>query len=208
MPGHNHEIEITNSQYLNKQSNNTPKDQECQGNKHPSTSPAHRFLDNQIQSNIAKVSINRILRKPSTGSWLLQSFGSQNRTNSTLVGSQLVRWTKTYRNTAQQAKPSYVLMESCHMHEIAYKSIKQFLKSNEEDYMLVTIESRTIAIRKRSCTTKFADIAKWLLAFKLYVEAVLIIYDIREHKLNAYRNYINTLCINQEFSAILTYDKD
>ncbi|RIB27373.1 hypothetical protein C2G38_2160657 [Gigaspora rosea] len=40
------------------------------------------------------------------------------------------------------------------------------------------------------------------------MEAILIIYDLREQELNMYRDHINTLCIKQEFSAIAAYDED
>ncbi|RIB11592.1 hypothetical protein C2G38_2042541 [Gigaspora rosea] len=43
---------------------------------------------------------------------------------------------------------------------------------------------KTIAIRKRNHTTRFTDIAEWLLVFKAYVEAILIIYESREQELS------------------------
>ncbi|RIB19853.1 hypothetical protein C2G38_2180739 [Gigaspora rosea] len=40
------------------------------------------------------------------------------------------------------------------------------------------------------------------------MEAILIIYDLREQELNVYRDHNNTLCIKQEFSAVAAYDED
>ncbi|RIB18008.1 hypothetical protein C2G38_2037259 [Gigaspora rosea] len=92
--------------------------------------------------------------------------------------------------------------------EFRYKSLKANMKYNDEDHSLQTSEGGVIAIRKRSHPQKFTDIAEWLLAFRAYMEAILIIYDLREQELNAYRDHINTLCIKQEFSAVAAYDED
>ncbi|RIB12544.1 hypothetical protein C2G38_2200391 [Gigaspora rosea] len=46
------------------------------------------------------------------------------------------------------------------LHEYVYKNIKEFLKSNDKDHILVAMEDGTIAIRNRNCTTRFADIAE------------------------------------------------
>ncbi|CAG8458972.1 22447_t:CDS:2 [Cetraspora pellucida] len=94
------------------------------------------------------------------------------------------------------------------LHEFTHKNIKLFLKNNDEDQTLTTAEEGTIAIRKRNQSHKFNNISEWLLAFKSYMDAVLIIFDTREQELNTYRDHINSLCIKQEFDAVLTYDED
>ncbi|RIB21639.1 hypothetical protein C2G38_2034210 [Gigaspora rosea] len=92
--------------------------------------------------------------------------------------------------------------------EFEYKSLKANMKYNDKDHSLQTSKNRVIAIRKRSRPQKFTDISLWLLTFRAYMEAILIIYDLKEQELNAYQDHINTLCIKQEFSAIATYNED
>ncbi|CAG8643192.1 1999_t:CDS:2 [Dentiscutata erythropus] len=82
------------------------------------------------------------------------------------------------------------------------------LKNNEEDHTLLTTESGTITLRKYNWSQKFTDIAEWLLAFKSYMKAILVIYNIREQELNTYRDYISTLCIKQEFVVVINYDEN
>ncbi|RIB17453.1 hypothetical protein C2G38_2313763 [Gigaspora rosea] len=49
---------------------------------------------------------------------------------------------------------------------------------------------------------------EWLLAFKSYMDAVLIIYPAREQELNTYRDNINMFCVKHDFSAVAVYDED
>ncbi|CAG8722058.1 24795_t:CDS:2 [Gigaspora rosea] len=66
----------------------------------------------------------------------------------------------------------------------------------------------TISIKRQSCHTTFVDFSEWLLAFKAYMDAVLVIYGNREHELNSYRDHINELYLKQSFHAITSYDED
>ncbi|RIB27620.1 hypothetical protein C2G38_2029197 [Gigaspora rosea] len=40
------------------------------------------------------------------------------------------------------------------------------------------------------------------------MDAVLVIYEIREQELNMYRDHINELCMRYEFTAVLRYDEE
>ncbi|CAG8761907.1 5310_t:CDS:2, partial [Cetraspora pellucida] len=82
------------------------------------------------------------------------------------------------------------------LHKFAYANLKTSLKNNDEEQTLQTSEGGIIAVRKRNCILRFNNISEWLPAFRTYMEAVLIIYDIREQEFNAYRlttNYDSTL---------------
>ncbi|RIB26010.1 hypothetical protein C2G38_2271634 [Gigaspora rosea] len=102
----------------------------------------------------------------------------------------------------------------------SYQSIRSIITQDEPN---VTTKNQHITLghnykmempssqylnKQSNNSPKDQDIAEWLLAFKSYAEAALIIYDLREQELNTYRDHINTLCIKQEFSAVLAYDKD
>ncbi|CAG8654969.1 5035_t:CDS:2 [Cetraspora pellucida] len=65
------------------------------------------------------------------------------------------------------------------LHEFAYTNLKTSLKNNIDEQTLQASEGGIIAICKRN-----------------------------QQELNAYHNHINTLCIRQEFSAVITYDED
>ncbi|RIB26093.1 hypothetical protein C2G38_2270802 [Gigaspora rosea] len=92
--------------------------------------------------------------------------------------------------------------------EFGYKNLKANMKYNDDEHSLQTSENGIIAVRKCSHPQKFTDIAEWLLAFRAYMEATLIIYDLREQELNAYRDHINTLCVKHKFLAIAAYNED
>ncbi|CAG8714272.1 4468_t:CDS:2, partial [Ambispora leptoticha] len=73
---------------------------------------------------------------------------------------------------------------------------------------VASAEGDTISIKRHSCHTAFADISEWLLAFKAYIDAVLIIYENREQELNTYRDHISELCLKQSFYTVMSYDED
>ncbi|CAG8768409.1 2070_t:CDS:2, partial [Ambispora leptoticha] len=54
----------------------------------------------------------------------------------------------------------------------------------------------------------FGSISEWLLAFKSYMDAVLILYENREQEINTYRDHIYELCTKYKFSAVMGYDED
>ncbi|RIB26426.1 hypothetical protein C2G38_2138292 [Gigaspora rosea] len=94
------------------------------------------------------------------------------------------------------------------LNEFGYRNLKANLKNNDDEQTLHTTEGGIIAIRKRSHPQKFTNIAEWLLAFKSYMDSVLIIYPMREQEFNTYRDNINTLCVKHDFLAVASYDKD
>ncbi|RIB03199.1 hypothetical protein C2G38_2049453 [Gigaspora rosea] len=64
-------------------------------------------------------------------------------------------------------------------------------------------------INKETYTEQYIpEHIRWLLAFKAYMDAVLVLYENREQELNAYRDHINELCIKHDFLAVLGYDED
>ncbi|CAG8608848.1 15906_t:CDS:2 [Cetraspora pellucida] len=79
---------------------------------------------------------------------------------------------------------------------------------NDDEPVLQLTEGGHISIKCQACHTIFSDISEWLLAFKLYMDAVLIIYENREQKLNNYRDHINELCLKQNFYTVMSYNKD
>lgn len=94
------------------------------------------------------------------------------------------------------------------LQEFAYKNMVDIVKYMDEDTVLQTSENGIISVKKRPRNNTFQIISEWLLAFKSYMDAVLILYENREQELNTYRDYINELCIKYQFSAVLAYDKN
>ncbi|CAG8465336.1 7618_t:CDS:2, partial [Dentiscutata heterogama] len=70
------------------------------------------------------------------------------------------------------------------LQDFAYKNIVNNVKYEDENTVLQISESGTISIKKRTRNTAFRDISEWLMAFKAYMEAVLILYENREQELN------------------------
>ncbi|RIB03676.1 hypothetical protein C2G38_2049074 [Gigaspora rosea] len=94
------------------------------------------------------------------------------------------------------------------LQEFAYKNMKASAKFHYEELPLQTSEGGYQTIRKRPTYNKFSDISEWILAFRSYSEAVLIIYEDREQELNFYCDHINNLCIKYDFTAVMAYDED
>ncbi|RIB18852.1 hypothetical protein C2G38_2036547 [Gigaspora rosea] len=94
------------------------------------------------------------------------------------------------------------------LQDFTYKNLLSSIKEAEDEHILQSAKGGTISIKRRSYHTIFADISEWLLAFKAYMNAVLIIYENREHELNAYRDHISKLCLRQNFHAVMSYDED
>ncbi|RIB18397.1 hypothetical protein C2G38_2184699 [Gigaspora rosea] len=77
-----------------------------------------------------------------------------------------------------------------------------------EDTVLQTSEGGVVIIKKQKQNILLENISDWLIAFKAYMDAVLIIYGNRELELNTYWDHINELCATYKFSAIMAYDED
>ncbi|CAG8771150.1 12712_t:CDS:2 [Cetraspora pellucida] len=94
------------------------------------------------------------------------------------------------------------------LHEFIYKNLIDSAKEMNDDTTLETSEGGMISIKKQKCNTTFGNISEWLLAFKAYMDAVLMLYENHEQELNTYRDHINELCIKYEFAAVMEYDED
>ncbi|CAG8500198.1 12768_t:CDS:2 [Dentiscutata heterogama] len=94
------------------------------------------------------------------------------------------------------------------LQDFVYKNIVDYVKYEGEEAVLQTSESGSISIKKCTHNTAFRDISEWLMVFKAYMEAVLILYENREQELNTYRDHINELCMKYEFTAVMRYDED
>ncbi|RIB18178.1 hypothetical protein C2G38_2185323 [Gigaspora rosea] len=84
------------------------------------------------------------------------------------------------------------------LQEFLPKNLINNIKFMNEDTVLQTLEEGTLAIRKQKQSNTFESISEWLLAFKAYMDAVLIVYENREPELNTYRDHINELCKNRD----------
>ncbi|CAG8741929.1 17921_t:CDS:2, partial [Cetraspora pellucida] len=82
------------------------------------------------------------------------------------------------------------------------------IKQMNENTVLQTSEEGLLNIKKQKQNFAFKNISEWLLAFKAYMDEVLIIYDNWEQELNSYKDHINELCIRYKFSAIMGYNED
>ncbi|CAG8539498.1 14107_t:CDS:10 [Dentiscutata heterogama] len=87
------------------------------------------------------------------------------------------------------------------LQEFIYKNLINNIKQANEETVLQAAEGGVIAIKKQKQSTTFDNISEWLLAFKAYMDAVLIIYENCEQELNTYRDHINELCTKYKFSA-------
>ncbi|RIB15551.1 hypothetical protein C2G38_2092905 [Gigaspora rosea] len=94
------------------------------------------------------------------------------------------------------------------LQEFAYKNMVDNVKYMEEDTVLQTADNGVISVKKCPRNNTFQNISEWLLAFKSYMDAVLILYENCEQELNTYRDHINELCIKYEFLAVLGYDEN
>ncbi|CAG8562293.1 21425_t:CDS:2, partial [Cetraspora pellucida] len=94
------------------------------------------------------------------------------------------------------------------LQEFVHKNLVNNVKQMNEDSTLQTLDGGILTIKKRRQNATFENILEWLLAFKAYIDAVLIIYDNQELELNTYRDHINELCIRYRFSAVMSYDED
>ncbi|CAG8621131.1 13909_t:CDS:2, partial [Cetraspora pellucida] len=94
------------------------------------------------------------------------------------------------------------------LHEFIHKNLIDSMKEMNDNTTLETSEGGMISIKKRKHNTTFGNISEWLLAFKAYMDAVLMLYKNREQELNTYRDHINELCIKYEFAAVMEYDED
>lgn len=94
------------------------------------------------------------------------------------------------------------------LQEFSHKNIIDNVRHMGEETVLQASDGGAISIKKRSRGSGFQNISEWLLAFKAYMDAVLILYENQEQELNAYRDHINELCVKHDFSAILGYDED
>ncbi|CAG8816372.1 22778_t:CDS:1 [Gigaspora margarita] len=94
------------------------------------------------------------------------------------------------------------------LQKFSYKNMINNVKCIGEDTLLQSSDSGIISIKKCPRNSTFQNISEWLLAFKAYMNAVLILYENREQKLNIYRNHINELYIEHDFLAVLGYDKN
>ncbi|CAG8833861.1 20945_t:CDS:1, partial [Cetraspora pellucida] len=94
------------------------------------------------------------------------------------------------------------------LQEFAYKNLKTNIKFHQDETLLQMVEWGLISVRKRNTYSKFSDISEWLLAFRSYMEAILIMYKDREHELNFYHDHISTLCTKYEFTAVMVYEED
>ncbi|CAG8684688.1 7051_t:CDS:2, partial [Cetraspora pellucida] len=87
--------------------------------------------------------------------------------------------------------------------DFAYKNIVNSMKYESKDTVLQTSKSGAISTKKRTRSTSFKDISEWLMAFKAYIESVLMLYKNHEQELNAYCDYINELCMRYDFAAVI-----
>ncbi|RIB27508.1 hypothetical protein C2G38_2137789 [Gigaspora rosea] len=94
------------------------------------------------------------------------------------------------------------------LHEFMQKSLIDSTKDMNDDTALEMIDGGAIYIRKQKRSAVFENISEWLLAFKAYMDAVLIIYENREQELNTYRDYINELCVIYKFAAVMRYHEE
>ncbi|RIB23858.1 hypothetical protein C2G38_2032377 [Gigaspora rosea] len=88
------------------------------------------------------------------------------------------------------------------------KKFNRQCERNEQRYSARSADGGAIYIRKRKRNAAFENISEWLLAFKAYMDAVLIIYENREQELNTYKDHINELCMKYEFAAVMRYDEE
>ncbi|RIB25384.1 hypothetical protein C2G38_2165987 [Gigaspora rosea] len=93
------------------------------------------------------------------------------------------------------------------LHKFMQKSLIDNAKEMNDDMALEMANGSTIYIRKQKHSAVFENILEWLLAFKAYMDAVLIIYENREQELNTYRDHINKLCEEYRIHNSLTKKK-
>ncbi|RIB25153.1 hypothetical protein C2G38_2278093 [Gigaspora rosea] len=93
------------------------------------------------------------------------------------------------------------------LHKFMQKSLIDNAKEMNNDIALELADGSAIYIRKQKCTAAFKNISEWLLAFKAYIDAVLIIYEHHEQELNIYRDHINELCVRYKFTVVMRYDE-
>ncbi|CAG8529143.1 2180_t:CDS:2 [Cetraspora pellucida] len=94
------------------------------------------------------------------------------------------------------------------LQEFSYTNLLDNIKKAKDEPTLQSTEGGTISVKRWSQHTVFNDISEWLLAFKAYMDTVLVIYENREQELNTYRDHINELCLKQSFHAAMFYDED
>ncbi|CAG8741951.1 20067_t:CDS:2, partial [Cetraspora pellucida] len=94
------------------------------------------------------------------------------------------------------------------LQEFSYTNLLDNIKEAEDEPTLQSTEGGTISIKRQLQHTVFNNISEWLLAFKAYMDTVLVIYENREQELNTYQDNINELCLKQSFHAVMSYDED
>ncbi|RIB05488.1 hypothetical protein C2G38_2253785 [Gigaspora rosea] len=123
-------------------------------------------------------------------------------------GKQIIESLPFKPNISTKLWKSIAFGSYVNLQEFSYKNLLITMKEAEDDPVLQSTEGGSISIKKRPRHTAFSDISEWLLAFKSYMDAVLVIYENREQELNGYRDHINELCLRQSFHAVMAYDKN